>query len=138
MVRGTGAEELSIADNDASAISVAIIDGQDVVHAGIEAWLPSGRPPIKIVGNYLEPAEFIADHPAATDAVEFVLLALQYEGHGPEFRALRRLSQAGHRVIVYSHLVSDEVILSSLDAGAVTYVTKFEGGRHLREAIYAA
>jgi hypothetical protein len=84
MVRGTGAEELSIADNDASANSVAIIDGQDVVHAGIEAWLTSGRPPIKIVGNYSEPAEFIADHPAATDAVEFVLLALQYEGHGPE------------------------------------------------------
>jgi DNA-binding NarL/FixJ family response regulator len=124
---------------DDSPVLIAIVDGQDVVHAGVEAWLTGGgEPPVKIVGNYSDPADFIADHPIATSAVDVVLMALQYEGRGPDFAALRQLSHAGHRVIVYSYLCSDEIILTSLDAGAVTFVGKFESGRHLREAIYAA
>ena len=39
---------------------------------------------------------------------------------------------------MYSYLVSDEIILTSLDAGAVSYVAKSESGNHLCEAIYAA
>ena len=33
-------------------ISLVIIDGQYVVHAGIEAWVSGAEPPIKVVGNY--------------------------------------------------------------------------------------
>lgn len=122
-----------------AAILIVVIDGQDVVHAGLDAWLTgSGSPLIKIVANYSHPTDFIAEHPIATDAVDVVLMALEYEGHGPNFGAVRHLSQAGYRVIVYSYLSSNEIILTSLDAGALTYVAKFESGKHLREAIYAA
>ncbi|OBF91058.1 LuxR family transcriptional regulator [Mycobacterium sp. 852002-51163_SCH5372311] len=118
-------------------ISIVIIDGQYVVHAGIEAWLSGTEPPIKVVGNYSYPAEFMSVDPAATSEVDAVLFALQYDD-GPEFGALRQLCQAGNRVIVYSYLVSDEIILNSLDAGAVSYVAKSESGNHLFEAICSA
>jgi len=123
---------------DPSAISVIIVDGQDVVHAGIEAWLIGSRPPMKIVAHYTDPAKFMADHRDAAPNVDVVLFALQYEGHGPEFEALSHLCRAGYRVVVYSYRLSDEVILTCLDAGAVSYVAKSESAVHLREAIHAA
>jgi DNA-binding NarL/FixJ family response regulator len=123
---------------DRSETSVVIVDGNDVVHAGLEASLTKEVPPIKIVGNYRTPADFLSDHADAHWAVDVVLFGLQYEGHAPEFDALRKACDAGHRVIVFSHLINDEIILSSLDAGALTYVAKSESGEHLREALYAA
>ena len=48
------------------------------------------------------------------------------------------MCQAGMRVIVYSHMFSDEVILTSLELGAVTYLVKSEGQRHLIDAIRTA
>jgi DNA-binding NarL/FixJ family response regulator len=129
---------VSTAGADQSVISIVIIDRQDGVRAGIEAWLSGSEPPIKIVGNFSDPAEFISEYPTATPSVEVVLFALQYEGHGPEFGALHQLCLGGHRVVVYSYLATDEVILTSLDAGALTYVAKSESGKHLRAAIHAA
>src|SRR5437763_2349446 len=128
---------MSAAGSVRTEISLVIIDAQHVVHAGIEAWVGGADPPIKVVGNYSHPAEFISVDPAATSDVDVVLFALQYDA-GPEFDALRQLCQAGNRVIVYSYLSSDEIILTSLDAGAVSYVVKSESGIHLCEAIFAA
>src|SRR5271167_2509148 len=99
------------AGGDDSDVSVVIIDGQDVVHAGIEAWLTGSQPSIKIVASFSDPLEFMSFYPTATPAVDVVVFALQYDGQGPEFDALRRMCHAGHRVIVYSYLASDEVIL---------------------------
>jgi DNA-binding NarL/FixJ family response regulator len=122
---------------DQSAISIVIIDRQDVVHAGIEAWLTGSRPPIKVVGNYSYPEDFTSDHHNATPDVDVVVFALQYEGRGPVFDNLHELCQDGHRVIVYSYLTNDEIILTTLDVGALTYVAKSESGEHLRAAIHA-
>ena len=129
---------MSKVSGDPSAVSIAIIDRHDVVHAGIEAWINRSESPIKIVGNYSDPSEFIGDHPTATSDVDVVLFALQYGSRGPQFDSLRRVCRAGHRAIVYSYLETDEIILTSLDAGAMTYVAKSESGSHLCEAIRAA
>jgi DNA-binding NarL/FixJ family response regulator len=128
---------VSAAGGAGPEISLVIIDGQYVVHAGIEAWISGTRPPIKVVGNYSHPAEFMSVDSDTTSEIDVVLFALQYDD-GPEFGALRSLCQAGNRVIVYSYLISDEIILTSLDAGAVSYVAKSESGNHLFEAICAA
>ena len=120
------------------AVSIVVIDRQAVVHAGIEFWLTGSEPPIKIVGHFSAPHEFTSAFPGATDEVDVVLLSLQYDGHGPEFGTLRQICHSGHRVIVYSHITTDEVILTSLDHGALTYVAKSENASHLCEAIYAA
>lgn len=120
------------------AVRVAIIDDHDVVHAGIEAWCRDADPPIALVGSFLSPNDFFTTYSNRLDSVDVVLLDLQIDGNKPDFETLRTLSERGKCVVVYSHLTADEVILTCLDIGAVTYLVKSEGRRHLIEAIHAA
>ncbi len=118
--------------------TVAIIDDHDVVHAGIEAWCADADPPIRVVGSYVTPQEFMVSHPDPVGELDVVLLDLQIDGSRPDFDTLTKLCARGQRVIVYSHIATDEVILNCLDLGAVTYLVKSEGKRHLIDAIHAA
>ena len=133
-----GFRDVAPETGDQASMSVVVVDGQDVVHAGIEAWVTGSQPRIKIVGHFTDPAEFIAVHPRMDPAVDVVLLDLSYHGRGPQLDALHRICAAGHRVVVYSYRVSNEIILTSLEAGAVSYIDKHESGHDLAEAIYAA
>ena len=119
-------------------VTIAVIDDHDVVHAGIEAWCAQADPPIRLIGNFLNPMAYFAVYPDTPNEVDVVLLDLQIEGAKPDFEALKRLCEAGQRVIVYSHLTADEIVLTCLEIGAVTYLVKSEGKRHLIEAIHAA
>lgn len=121
-----------------SAVRVAIIDDHDVVHAGVEAWCAQADPPIHFVGSYLDPDTFRQRHPVPDVDVDVVVFDLQIDGNRPEFDALQRLCAAGYRVVVFSHISADEVILQCLDLGAVTYLAKSEGRAHLVEAIHSA
>lgn len=119
-------------------VRIAIIDDHDVVHAGIQAWCADADPPIELAGSFAHPAEYFAHHPRASGGADVVLLDLQIEGNRPDFETLSKLSDRGQRVIVYSHITADEVILKCLELGAVTYLVKSEGKRHLIEAIHSA
>ncbi|BBZ35902.1 response regulator [Mycolicibacterium confluentis] len=119
-------------------VTIAVIDDHDVVHAGIEAWCADAEPEISLLASFTTPDDFLLWHDRHDGAVDVVLLDLQIEGNRPDFDTLATLCGSGHRVIVYSHLTADEVILTCLDLGAVTYLTKSEGKRHLIEAIQAA
>jgi len=121
-----------------SAITVAIIDDHDVVHAGIEAWCADADPQIQLVGNFLRPGEFFAAFPDVPSGVDVVLLDLQIDGNRPDFDTLRALCERGQYVVVYSHITAEEVILSCLDMGAMTFLVKSEGRHHLIDAIHAA
>lgn len=125
-------------DNARPAVTVAIIDDHDVVHAGIEAWCAAADPPVKLLGSFLTPHQFLTRYPERPNEVDVVLLDLQFHANRPEFDTLHTLCESGQRVIVYSHLATDEIILTCLDLGAVTYLVKSEGQRHLIEAIHAA
>ncbi|VEG52116.1 two component LuxR family transcriptional regulator [Mycolicibacterium aurum] len=119
-------------------VRIAIIDDHDVVHAGIQAWCIEADPPIDLVGSFMRPAEYFATYPGTSNDVDVVLLDLQIEGNRPDFETLSKLSDRDQRVIVYSHITTDEVILTCLELGAVTYLVKSEGKRHLIEAIHSA
>lgn len=121
-----------------NGVRMAIIDDHDVVHAGIQAWCMDADPPIELVASFLQPSEYFAAYPEASGDVDVVLLDLQIEGNRPDFETLRRLADGDQRVIVYSHITAEEVILTCLDLGAVTYLVKSEGKRHLIEAIHSA
>jgi DNA-binding NarL/FixJ family response regulator len=121
-----------------SSVTVAIIDDHDVVHAGIEAWCAPADPPIEFVGSFLTPADFVNRYADRPEEVDVVLFDLQIDGNRPDFDILRGMCVGGHRVIVFSHMTADEVILTCLDLGAVTYLVKSEGRAHLIEAIHAA
>lgn len=121
-------------DDQSRAIAVAIIDEHDVVHAGVGAWCAEAEPEIRVAATYLAPAGYLAD----ASAVDVVILGLQFGGMKPDFDTLRQLCADGHKVIVHSYLTADEVILTCLEIGAVAYLAKSEGKRHLIDAIYAA
>jgi DNA-binding NarL/FixJ family response regulator len=126
------------AETARQAVRTVIIDDHDVVHAGIEAWCANADPPITFVGNFINPHQFLECYPEPNDEVDVVLFDLQIEGGRPDFETLRQLCESGRRVVVYSHISTDEIILTCLDIGAVTYLVKSEGKAHLIEAIHAA
>lgn len=120
---------------------VAIIDRHDVVHAGITAWCDDARPPVEIAGCFHSLDEFFGAFPpgaADADAVEVVVLDPNFTGDVPDFQTLRALCERNLRVVVYCDMQADEVILTCLDIGAMTYLVKSEGKDHLIEAIREA
>lgn len=124
-------------DNAANTVRVAVVDDHDVVHAGVQAWCGGAEPRIEVTSTHLTPDAFLAARPDG-DAIDVVLLDLQIDGNKPAFEALQQLCALGYKVIVYSHINSDEVILNCLDLGAVAYLVKSEGRMHLIDAIHAA
>lgn len=125
----------SIPHNGTAA--VAVIDEHDAIHAAVQLWCHQAQPSIPFAGNYFSADQFLAEHPSAP-AVGPVVLELQKHRDGVDFSALDRIVSRRHRVIVYSHFATDEVILTALDRGAVTYLTKAESKEHLIDAIRAA
>src|SRR5690606_24994965 len=79
------------------------------------AWLPPGR-----------------------DADVVVLDLLLAPDHPECFGDLRRLADAGRRVIVYTMREDEQVALTCLALGAFTFLTKAEGQPHLVDATIAA
>ena len=119
--------------------SVAVIDGHDAIHAAVKLWCALALPPIRFAGNYFSAEQFLEEHPSAAESrVGAVVLELEMQRQHVDFTALDRIVARRHRVIVYSHIITDEVILSSLDRGAVTFAAKSERKDHLIDAIRAA
>jgi DNA-binding NarL/FixJ family response regulator len=117
--------------------TVAVVDDHDAIHAAVKHWCRSVHPPISCVAGYLSVDDFLGAHPDES-TVDVVVLDLELESRRPDFVELARVVDAGHRVIVYSHLPADEIILRTLEMGAVTYLVKSEGSAHLIDAIRAA
>jgi DNA-binding NarL/FixJ family response regulator len=119
--------------------SVAVIDDHDAIHTAVGFWCAEARPPIRVIGNYFSTEQFVAKHPCGlTSGVGAVIFDLELQTCRLDFDALEQVVDAGHRVIVYSQVAADEVILTCLDRGAVTYLLKSEGKDRLIEAIRAA
>jgi DNA-binding NarL/FixJ family response regulator len=118
--------------------SICIIDDHDVVHAGIRSWCSEATPPVVVTASYLAADAFLGDHPRPTDDVNAVVLDLELRSREPAFDALERIVGAGHKVVVYSHIDQGEVILRCVDLGAMSYLVKSEGRRHLLDAVQAA
>jgi DNA-binding NarL/FixJ family response regulator len=114
--------------------TVVTIDDHDVVHAGIEAWCEKADPPVYVLGAFHDPGEFVEAFADREREIDVVVLELRSRGK-LDFDALRALCERGLRVIVFSDVTADEIVLTCLDIGAATYLVKSEGQRHLIEAI---
>ena len=118
--------------------TVVVIDPYDVVYAGIKSWFTEDRTRIAdVVGHYRCTDDFLADDHADHSDIDVILAGLDTDDRGPDFAALRELCAAGHRVVVYSHLGDRDVIRTSIESGALTYLVKSEGREHLVEAMHA-
>lgn len=116
-------------------ISVVVVDDHPAVVAGVRAWCAGAEPPIEVLDAgpnvsvaWLEPG----------NGADVVVLDLQLDVTGPAYGDLKRLVDAGRRVIVYSMRADSETLLTCLDIGAFTYVSKAEGEEHLVAAVRAA
>ncbi|MGK2882400.1 MAG: LuxR C-terminal-related transcriptional regulator [Mycobacterium sp.] len=116
-------------------VAVAVIDDHDAIHAAVRLWCLHATPPIAQLTGHLSWSEFLAAE-VPEDAV--VVFDLEQESGRPTFAGLEQVVARGHRVVVYSHLPASEVILRCLDIGAVTYLVKSEGRKHLIDAVRAA
>jgi DNA-binding NarL/FixJ family response regulator len=118
-----------------SDIAIAVIDDHDVIHAGIAIWCRQADPPIRIAGNYLSTESFLSDHPPESTDVDVVLVDLELKSRHVDLLGVEKVIMAGHRVVVFSHIDADEIILKCLDLGAMSYLVKTESKDHLIDAI---
>jgi DNA-binding NarL/FixJ family response regulator len=121
-----------------SDITIAVIDDHDVIHAGIAMWCREADPPIDIAGHYLSAEAFLSDHPPGATDVGVVVVDLELKSRHVDISGVEKVMMAGHRVVVFSHIDADEIILKCLDRGAASYVVKTESKDHLIDAIRAA
>jgi two-component system nitrate/nitrite response regulator NarL len=119
----------------ATRVTAVVVDDHPAVRAGVAYWLSAGDPPIDVVADGEDVKVAWLGEGAAADVV---LLDLHLGGPAPVFGDLRRLAEAGRRVVVYSMRADDDVALQCLELGALSYLTKAEGAGHLVEATRAA
>jgi DNA-binding NarL/FixJ family response regulator len=115
--------------------SVVVVDDHPAVLAGVRAWCALSDPPIEVLDTgpsvavaWLEPG----------NRADVVVFDLQLDVTGPAYGDLKRLVDAGRQVVVYSMRTDRDTVLTCLDIGAFTYLTKVEGEDHLVAAIHAA
>ncbi len=120
------------------AASVALIDDHDAIHAAVEIWCATADPPINFVGSFFSLGAFIDARPLDRMQSGVVVFDLELRSRRLDIDGLAHLTRAGYRVIVYSHLAADEIILTCLELGVATYLVTSEGRNDLVEAIRAA
>ncbi|MER5334421.1 response regulator [Micromonospora sp. NPDC002717] len=120
---------------DEEQLSAVIVDDHPAVLAGVTHWLSSGTPPIRVAAAGSDVRVAWLDEGAQADVV---ILDLHLGGPTPAMGDLRRLVQAGRRVVVYSMRADDVIALQCLELGALSYLTKAEGTEHLLNATRAA
>ncbi|KUI33589.1 LuxR family transcriptional regulator [Mycobacterium sp. IS-1590] len=124
-------------DDEERSTSVVVVGNQRVVYAGIESWLRRSHPRTEIIGHFTSPAGFAAAYRTATPGL-VVLFDLPCDSGGPDLDALRQICDAGHRVVVYTCSVNDDIVAATRDAGAVSCIAKHEPEHVLAAAIDAA
>lgn len=116
-------------------ITAVLVDDHEVVTAGVRSWCAAADPPIDVIeaGARLAAAW---TGPGAT--ADVVIMDLQLSGGAQEFGDLRRLAQAGRRVVVYTGDGRRATAVKCIGLGALAFVAKSEGRAHLVAAVHAA
>ncbi|WP_405189684.1 response regulator transcription factor [Streptomyces anulatus] len=116
-------------------LSAVVVDDHPAVRAGVAQWLVTGVPPIEVVASGGDVRVAWTGDGATADVI---ILDLHLGGPTPAMGELRRLTEAGRQVVVYSMRGDSAIALHCLELGALSYLTKAEGAEHLIEAAVAA
>ncbi|MGC5531001.1 response regulator [Streptomyces sp. SR-10] len=116
-------------------LSAVVVDDHPAVRAGVAQWLATGVPPIEVVASGGDVRVAWTGDGATADVI---VLDLHLGGPTPAMGELRRLTEAGRQVVVYSMRADSAIALHCLELGALSYLTKAEGAEHLIEAAVAA
>ena len=119
--------------------AVAVIDKHEAIHAAVQSWCEQARPRIRFVRGYLSAEHFLAEHPRpSASPVGVVICDVHTVSGRADFTCVEGLAEVGYRVIVYTQTETDDVVMASVERGAVTCLVKSEGKEHLINAIRAA
>ena len=116
---------------------VSVVDGHEAVRAAVKWWCVRAEPAIPVVGQYGSVDEMLS-HNCATRRGNVVVFELNTPHAPPAYAELQRILDAGLHAVIYSHATAFEVVLSALEAGAASYISKAEAKTHLLEGIRAA
>lgn len=129
------AAEGQVAAPEAAAITAVLVDDHEVVTEGVRSWCASADPPIDLIEAG---ARLGAVWTGPGRDADVVIMDLQLTGGAQEFGELRRLTQAGRRVVVYTGDGNRATAVKCIGLGALAYVAKSEGRGHLVAAVRAA
>src|SRR5205823_4442448 len=111
----------SMGDN---LITAVFIDDHEVALEGFKSWCATATPPIEV----LECSKWVGAAWAGPGAsADVVVLDLGFADGRLAYPELRRLTESGRRVVVYTQHTSTEKIMRCIGYGALAYVTKAEG-----------
>ncbi len=117
------------------AVTVTVVDDHPAILAGVRAWFAAAEPPITVLADG---ATVDVAWTAPGDRADVVVLDLNVGGDDSYAVPLRRLVDAGRKVVVYTMREEEEVALVCIDTGAAAFLTKAEGQAHLVSATLAA
>lgn len=117
-----------------AGLKLAIIDEHDIARTGLQCWLAADHPQLTASETFSDYAGYLARRSSGLE-VDVVVTEIQWGTHAPDIAGLRVLCATAAAVIVYSRIASDEVVLSSLENGAASYVAKADGKAHLLAAL---
>jgi NarL family two-component system response regulator LiaR len=135
---------MSQTDSNAERITVFIVDDHDVVLKGLRFYL-SARPEIALVGEARDAQsaiEGVTEH--VPDVVLMDLVLPLRPGTEPTdqggVQATRRIRETSPhtQVVVLTSFARDELILSAIKAGALSYLLKDADGESVMNAIHSA
>lgn len=115
-------------------MQIAVVDEHDVVRAGLESWFARDNLALSLTGSFPRHDDYLNWVRDGRD-VDAVVIEIQRDGDPPDLLGLRDVCSAGPAVLVYSRVIGDEVTLSSIDAGAHSYLAKTDGHDHLLAAL---
>lgn len=113
---------------------MAVIDEHEVVRAGVQWCLAELDSPLTVSGSFARPAHYLAWLQSDRE-IDVLVTEIQENSHAPDLDSLRELCAATPAVVVYSRLTAPEIILASLDAGALSFVSKADDMEQLVAAI---
>jgi two-component system, NarL family, nitrate/nitrite response regulator NarL len=122
------------ADSVDRPVTVAVVDDHEVVLAGVRAWVnddPAHR--LELVGYGVRIESALAGPGRRADVL---VLDLGIFGESVVDR-IGELAE-DRRVVAFSAQTSDDVIRAVLDAGATSYLTKYEGAEHFIAVVASA
>ncbi|MGW2178355.1 response regulator [Streptomyces sp. NPDC001732] len=115
----------------AEVITVAVVDDDRMLRDGIRSWL-AGVPGLRLVGCACTVDELLAGRGEQADVV---LLDLVLRDGRPSAENIRRLREAGSRVLMISVVPDRDRIVAAIADGADGYLTKDHDLSVLVEAI---
>ena len=133
------ATELPVSAGVQPADSIAIVDEHEAIRTAVELWCRQAQPPIQYAGGFSSSEQFLSVfRGGATPTLSAVIVDPLRTSHHIDLAGVDRIVGAGHRVIVYTAMATEQMVYVGLQHGALTCLTKSEDKQHLINAVHAA